>query len=424
MGLLRPAPRRRRAAGPSCGVARGVGRGGGRHERRRVLGPCRPARRTGPTRRGCPRARALERGPGPRGELAPRRVRILGEADERRAPRRSRKPARRRGRRAARSRPACRPRSRAQSGGRLPSSGISRSDDRASSRSGRPSGVAGRLPERRERGGREVAGVDDDSVVAAPTGRRPAAACPRRFVVSAVRIASPSCERLVTQLGAVEAARRREQRARRVHVGVGRRLGVHDLAVAPEERDQPVGAAQVLLRPVPDRGRSAPRRRSRRRAASRRPAPRRRCRRPGRCGATRPSDFTYVSRKRFAAASGAWPPRRGVVAVATARRRRRRRAPAPHAVRRGTARRPPARRPSTSISRSRTARLRPATPPSSATPASCDARLRQRRPAAGHQDRHVHGREADVVDRRRVLRSRRGRRCSRARGSRRRPAPA
>ena len=55
------------------------------------------------------------------------------------------------------------------------------------------------------------------------------------------------------QRGPVEAAGADQQRARGIQVGVGSRLRVLDAAVLPQERDQPVRAAQVLLRPRPDR---------------------------------------------------------------------------------------------------------------------------------------------------------------------------
>ena len=76
---------------------------------------------------------------------------------------------------------------------------------------------------------------------------------PWNDAVSLARIACAQLQRLLAQVGALEPARRHEQGARRVHVGVGRRLGVRDLAVPPQEREQPVGAPDVVLGPAPDR---------------------------------------------------------------------------------------------------------------------------------------------------------------------------
>ena len=95
-----------------------------------------------------------------------------------------------------------------------------------------PAGVARRGAQRRVRGGREVAGVDRDRWLDRPwTGRQHRGAL-ERWPTSTrhdrlCRVRAPSRCRL----RAVEAAGGDQQRAAGVQVGVGRRLGVHHVAV-------------------------------------------------------------------------------------------------------------------------------------------------------------------------------------------------
>ena len=62
----------------------------------------------------------------------------------------------------------------------------------------------------------------------------------------------PQLNRLLSQGGPVEAASGDEQCSAGVEVGVGGRLWIDHVPVAPQERDQPVGAPKIVLRPRPD----------------------------------------------------------------------------------------------------------------------------------------------------------------------------
>ena len=109
-----------------------------------------------------------------------------------------------------------------------------------------------RVAERGERRGREVARVERDRVLAGPrSGDQDRRALERGGLVVQDRLAE--VERLLLVGGLLEAARGHQQGARGVHVGVGGRLRVRHLAVLPEEREQPVGAPDVVLGPAPDR---------------------------------------------------------------------------------------------------------------------------------------------------------------------------
>ena len=115
-----------------------------------------------------------------------------------------------------------------------------------------PAAVAARLAQGGERRRREVARVDRDRVLAGPrAGDQHRRALERGGLVVEDRLGEIG--RLLLVGGLLEATRRDEQGARGVHVGVAGRLRVRDLAVLPEERQQPVGAADVVLGPVPDR---------------------------------------------------------------------------------------------------------------------------------------------------------------------------
>ena len=99
-------------------------------------------------------------------------------------------------------------------------------------------------------------------------------------VRSAAQVVSPSTiARLSRAAGVavarlVEAVAGQQQRARRVEVGVGRRLVVDHAPVRPAPGEQPVRALQVRARPVPDAREALARRRRRPRAAARTPGPR------------------------------------------------------------------------------------------------------------------------------------------------------